>query len=202
MIKCVSEDRSITDPVQRHLMLVLAAVYHNPKHGCFPSIKQLMEQTGYSRSTIFVALNQLKKDQRIFQNSGGGRGKRNAYTVCYERQAENDKIIKAFSENLSSSSNNNSQNALPTSKRTKQPFKAPTIEEFTAYALSNGISQVDAQDQFRIWDANNWHDGHNNPIKNWKGKLVTFQIRGYLPSNKRHKPQSQPQQNQGAPRLI
>jgi hypothetical protein len=36
------------------------------------------------------------------------------------------------------------------------------------YALSIGVSERDAEDQFAIWDANEWHDGRDNPIKHWR----------------------------------
>jgi hypothetical protein len=63
----------------------------------------------------------------------------------------------------------------------------PTLEAFVEYALQKDISEQDAIDQFQIWSANEWRDGHGVQIKQWKGKLFTQKNIRNLPSDKRAK---------------
>ena len=65
------------------------------------------------------------------------------------------------------------------------PCVPPPLEEFVAYALSIDISEQDAREQWEEWQANEWHDGNDTPIRHWTGKLVAFRNSANLPSHKR-----------------
>jgi len=45
------------------------------------------------------------------------------------------------------------------------PCVPPPLEEFVAYALSIDISEQDAREQWEEWQANEWHDGNDTPIR-------------------------------------
>lgn len=50
----------------------------------------------------------------------------------------------------------------------------PTFEEFKSYALKKESSLVvkDLEFKYESWKENGWKDGNNNPIKNWKSKIL------------------------------
>jgi hypothetical protein len=183
MINHVLNDESLTDPGQVLLMLVLADC-HNPKNGCYPSIKTLSRLTRYSESFVCRLLNKLVEIGKLFKDGGGGRGKKNRYVFCYEcNEVTADCLIQSQFAGLKFNGN------TPVKKkaRTKQPFKAPSLAEFKTYASCKGIDDDDAEGLFNIWEAGDWHDSKSNPIKNWKQKLITYKVNKWLPSNKRPK---------------
>ena len=52
--------------------------------------------------------------------------------------------------------------------------KIPTYDEFKNYALENepNINLKSLELKYKAWCENNWKDGNNKPIKNWKSKLL------------------------------
>ena len=55
----------------------------------------------------------------------------------------------------------------------KKPFTPPTLAECEAYAKEQGL-QIDPVKFWRIFDANEWHDSNDKPVKRWKGKMITW----------------------------
>lgn len=191
MINRVLRDTSITEPAERHLMLVLANC-HNPKMGCFPSIDTLAQLTGYTERYVYKALRNLTKSGHLSKISGGGRGKPNQYIFACQTAPKTQNIIQAFPDG--------STPRLVRNQPSKHVSPRPTREQFVTYGRARGISEQDSIDIFEIWEASNWCDGNGTPIKNWKGKLLTQKKIHNLPSDKRAR--MQPRQNHGAPRLI
>ena len=64
--------------------------------------------------------------------------------------------------NLISNNNNNNENN-----------NIPTFEEFLTYGKEKEPSVKDTalKNKYDAWVANDWKDGNNNKIKNWKSKL-------------------------------
>ena len=52
--------------------------------------------------------------------------------------------------------------------------KIPAIEEFLAFALSkkDTLDKKAIECKYESWKLNNWKDGNDNQIKNWKSKLL------------------------------
>jgi len=50
----------------------------------------------------------------------------------------------------------------------------PTYQEFKDYSLKNSkdIDLEKLELKYKSWVANNWNDGNNKPIKNWKSKIL------------------------------
>jgi len=72
-------------------------------------------------------------------------------------------------ENRNGNSNSNEKDKRGVGKKGKA-FVPPTLHEFTNYFLEN---EFDADLAKRAWTGyaeNNWHDSHDNPIRNWKTK--------------------------------
>jgi DNA-binding transcriptional ArsR family regulator len=57
--------KDLPQPSERHLLLILANYADANGGSVFPSIKRLQQQTGYSRRTIYRALDALKKAKLI-----------------------------------------------------------------------------------------------------------------------------------------
>jgi hypothetical protein len=70
-------------------------------------------------------------------------------------------------------------------------FKAPTKDEVQQYVLSKNYV-IDPDTFFDFYNENEWHDGNNKPVKNWKGKVVTWNSRE-LKSNPNALPYEPPQ---------
>lgn len=82
--------------------------------------------------------------------------------------------------------------------------KIPSFEDFLSYALEREplICEVSLKNKYDSWVVNNWRDGNDNKISNWKSKLInTLQYiktkedktinclkKSHLPSNYNHSP--------------
>jgi hypothetical protein len=53
-------------------------------------------------------------------------------------------------------------------------FKPPTIEEVRAYIKEKGYYTVDAEFFMEFFEAGDWHDSNDKPVKRWKQKVVTW----------------------------
>jgi hypothetical protein len=58
----------------------------------------------------------------------------------------------------------------------KRVFKAPTREDVKNY-ISEKEYVINPDTFFDFYNENDWHDGNNNKVKNWKGKVVTWNSR-------------------------
>jgi uncharacterized protein YdaU (DUF1376 family) len=72
----------------------------------------------------------------------------------------------------------------------KEKVKIPTLQEFVAYGTEQ-TKEVDPKAfefKYKAWTENDWRDGYNNPIKNWKSKLLNtiphLNKQNYAPAHK------------------
>jgi hypothetical protein len=52
-------------------------------------------------------------------------------------------------------------------------FIPPSLLEIETYSIENGFSKELAKKAFDYYEAGNWHDSKNNPVKNWKQKMLS-----------------------------
>lgn len=52
-------------------------------------------------------------------------------------------------------------------------IEPPTLQECIDYARENELL-VDAEDFFKYFEDNEWHDSEDKPVKRWKGKMRTW----------------------------
>jgi hypothetical protein len=59
-------------------------------------------------------------------------------------------------------------------QETKNNKQIPEYAEFLSFAIHNcsNINRDDVQHKFKSWIVNDWKDGNDKPIKNWKTKLL------------------------------
>lgn len=66
----------------------------------------------------------------------------------------------------------------PPKPKTK-PFQPPTLKDIENYiAERNCAAVVDAKKFFDYFEAGGWHDSEGKPVKNWKQKLITWEMDG------------------------
>lgn len=70
----------------------------------------------------------------------------------------------------SSKANGNKQEC----KELKEEIYIPEFSEFLAFAVKecSNINQEDVRHKYQSWILNEWKDGNDKPIKNWKTKLL------------------------------
>ena len=131
--------------------------------------------------------NQLKESERAAVavlsrgDSGGDRNKGE------ERRGEEIKEIKDINNTPTSKSLEVIPQTAKEEKRKKVPPKKekPTREEFVNYGLDKlpGVCPQALGLKYDSWDLNDWKDGYNKPVKNWKAKLNN--TLAYLPKAKK-----------------
>lgn len=59
-------------------------------------------------------------------------------------------------------------------KEEKKEINIPELSEFLAFAIQecSNINQDDVKHKYKSWILNEWKDGNDKPIKNWKTKLL------------------------------
>ena len=78
--------------------------------------------------------------------------------------------------NYSNSNSNSNSNLFKAQKSTKKQFIPPTLEEVTAYIQEKHYS-VNPKTFFEYYSETEWKDISGKKIKNWKGKVVTWNSR-------------------------
>lgn len=78
--------------------------------------------------------------------------------------------------------------------KNKNEFVPPSMEDVISYFKENGYSEQSAKKSFEYYNTNNWRDSRNNPVKNWKQKMIAV----WFKDENKDKPANlftQPQQN-------
>ena len=66
-------------------------------------------------------------------------------------------------------------------KREVKIFAAPCVDEIQGYFVENGYTKESALKAWNYYNVANWHDSKNNPVLNWKQKMITV---WFKPENK------------------
>lgn len=68
----------------------------------------------------------------------------------------------------------NTDDTIIRKKEYKEEIYIPEISEFLAFAVKecSNINQEDVRHKYQSWILNEWKDGNDKPIKNWKTKLL------------------------------
>lgn len=77
---------------------------------------------------------------------------------------------------LSKNKDNNTQSKVKYTKEeeSKKNIDIPTFEDFLNYAIEHKpkVSKIDLKYKYESWLQNDWKDGNDKKIKNWKTKLL------------------------------
>jgi len=148
------------------------------------SFGKISADTGISLQTIRTLLKKFEKSNEINIQTT------NKYSVvtickyeCYQKETEetNEQLT-----NKQQSTNNQ----LTTNKNEKnnKEIYIPEFSEFLAYAVSQvpNVIQQEVKLKYDSWIVNDWKDGNNKKIVNWKSKLNNT-----LPFLKKHEIQKE-----------
>ena len=124
----------------------------------------LIELSGLEKTIFTLIKPQLDANNKRFENGKkGGKPKQNNTETKPKR---NQNVTKTeannnVNDNVNVNNNNNENNNIP------------TFEEFLTYGKEKEPSVKDTalKNKYDAWVANDWKDGNNNKIKNWKSKL-------------------------------
>ncbi len=85
----------------------------------------------------------------------------------------------------------------------KESKVIPTIEEFVSYGLEfdSSVSEKALEAKYNSYVENDWKDGYNNPIKNWKTKIQNV-IPHLKKNNQQNQQQKQPELSRFEQALI
>lgn len=127
----------------------------------------LAKETGLSSQQIRTALTKLNSTNEItcVTNSQGTI----IQIVSYEKYqiATNEITNEQPTNNQRITTNKND-------KKEKKEIYIPELSEFLAFAIQecSNINQDDVKHKYKSWVLNEWKDGNDKPIKNWKTKLL------------------------------
>ena len=124
----------------------------------------LIELSGLEKTIFTLIKPQLDANNKRFENGKkGGKPKQNE---TKDKPKRNQNVTKTeannnVNDNDNVNNNNNENNNIP------------TFQEFLTYGKEKEPSVKDTalKNKYDAWVANDWKDGNNNKIKNWKSKL-------------------------------
>lgn len=135
--------------------------------------KKLSLETGISESKIERILKVFESEQQIEQQTNSRNRVISILSWDKYQQTEQQTDSKWTASEQQVDTNNNDNNK----KNDKKINTIPTFFEFLDYAktLDKYHSNLEQplKTKYDSWVANDWHDGKNNKIKNWKSKLIS-----------------------------
>lgn len=169
---------SVPNMVIIFIYCLLKANYKNKKwrgidikRGSFiTSYDTISNDTNLSVRQIRTCLNRLEQTNEIKRKATS---QYTMLTICNYDSYQSYKIIDDKQE--TNERQTNDKRTTTTKKDNKEKnINIPTQIEFKDYALKNG-KEIDVYKlglKYKSWIANDWKDGNNKPIKNWKTKLL------------------------------
>jgi len=135
--------------------------------------KKLSLETGISESKIERILKVFESEQQIEQQTNSRSRVISILLWDKYQQTEQQVDSKWTANEQQVDTNNNDKN----NKNDKNKNTIPSFFEFLDYAktLDKYHSNLEQplKTKYDSWVANDWHDGKNNKIKNWKSKLIS-----------------------------
>jgi len=134
-------------------------------NNCLANLNELLEQNILKvDSEENIIINYLDEQMNEFMDVSGKRAIAGA-------KGGKAKAKQMLSKTLAKSSN---KEKIREDKEKIREDKIPTYDEFKNYALENepNINLKSLELKYKAWCENNWKDGNNKPIKNWKSKLL------------------------------
>jgi len=148
------------------------------------SFGKISADTGISLQTIRTLLKKFEKTNEINIQATN---KFTILTICkYECYQQENEMPNTQLTNKQQTTNNQ----LTTNKNDKnnKEIYIPELSEFLAFAIQecSNINQDDVKHKYKSWVMNEWKDGNDKPIKNWKTKLLNT-----IPHLKKHEIQKE-----------
>jgi len=138
--------------------------------------KTLNEKTGISEQTLRTCLKRLENTKEITIKPTN---KYSIITICKYNDYQPNKLNSNQQTNQQLTSDQPATNQqLTTIKEVKNNNNEkniyPPFGDFKKYALENNpkVDLLNLELKYKAWIENNWRDGNNKKIINWKSKLL------------------------------
>lgn len=79
---------------------------------------------------------------------------------------------------------------IPSSKKVKEP-KRPSLEEIQDFFVKKGQTKERGKEFYDYYTDLNWHDKNNEPVKNWRAKVLNVWL-----------PKPKPEQTHQPPQMV
>lgn len=135
------------------------------------SFGKISSDTGISLQTIRTLLKKFEKTNEINIQTT------NKFTIvtlckyeCYQQENEPTNTQLTNEQQTTNKQLTTNKN----DKKEKKEINIPELSEFLAFAIQecSNINQEDVKHKYKSWILNEWKDGNDKPIKNWKTKLL------------------------------
>ena len=135
------------------------------------SFGKISSDTGISLQTIRTLLKKFEKTNEINIQTT------NKFTIvtickyeCYQQENEPTNTLLTNEQQTTNKQLTTNKN----DKKEKKEIYIPELSEFLAFAIQecSNINQDDVKHKYKSWILNEWKDGNDKPIKNWKTKLL------------------------------
>jgi len=135
------------------------------------SFGKISSDTGISLQTIRTLLKKFEKTNEINIQTTN---KFTIVTICkYECYQQENELTNTLLTNEQQTTNKQ-LTTNKNDKKEKKEINIPELSEFLAFAIQecSNINQDDVKHKYKSWILNEWKDGNDKPIKNWKTKLL------------------------------
>lgn len=135
------------------------------------SFGKISSDTGISLQTIRTLLKKFEKTNEINIQTTN---KFTIVTICkYECYQQENELTNTLLTNEQQTTNKQ-LTTNKNDKKEKKEINIPELSEFLAFAIQecSNINQDDVKHKYKSWVLNEWKDGNDKPIKNWKTKLL------------------------------
>ena len=135
------------------------------------SFGKISSDTGISLQTIRTLLKKFEKTNEINIQTT------NKFTIvtlckyeCYQQENEPTNTQLTNEQQTTNKQLTTNKN----DKKEKKEINIPELSEYLAFAIQecSNINQEDVKHKYKSWILNEWKDGNDKPIKNWKTKLL------------------------------
>jgi hypothetical protein len=142
--------------------------------------ENIPELDGISKTIFILIKPQLEANNKKYINGKQPKNKQNISKKEVKTKQKRSKTEGNVNENVNVNVNENEN---------ENENSIPDFSNFKEYAILNkpNIDLIDLELKYKSWVANGWKDGHDNPIKKWKSKLLNT-----IPYIKETKPTPKP----------
>ena len=139
--------------------------------------KILSKDTGISEQSIRTCMNRLKLTNELTIKTTN---KYTIITICnydsYQtvNNNNNQQINQQSTNNQPTINQQSTTNKNEKNEKNEKKIYIPDFSEFKKYVLENNpdIDIISLENKYKSWIVNDWKDGNNKKIQNWKSKIL------------------------------
>lgn len=172
------------DPTTKFVLLALADHANDVDFTCWPSLTHLEKKTGYSRPTIWKAIDRLVEIglmRRVGTHASGATLYEITVGNVVTRQVSTLPRLGNDVNGVGNVGNKLGNDVTPNHKNHHEPsitikrFVKPSSEELNTYCRERG-NTIDPSAFIDFYESNGWKVGRN-PMKDWKAAVRTWEKR-------------------------